>query len=193
MFSLKEIDFTKKKNSTFFSSFFFQLFFLRILIASYGARVRGSVFKMKFRVLSREFESIETSPGFAQLLGENWNQSHKKTIIKTRLEKKMSNHKSLELYVFWWHNFCQENWQNERKSWELTVCASPNHSVFRGAKPSCSRIERGSKSFGMVLNYRKVASSNTSRLEAHAGFFRLLMNWIMDPYVLWPFDKKLIS
>ena len=43
------------------------------LIASYGAIVRGSVFKMKFRVLSREFESIETSPGFAQLLGENWN------------------------------------------------------------------------------------------------------------------------
>ena len=43
------------------------------LIASYGARVRGSVFKMYLRVLSREFESIETSPGFAQLLGENWN------------------------------------------------------------------------------------------------------------------------
>ena len=42
------------------------------LIASYGARVRGSVFKMEFRVLSREFESIEISPGFAQFLGENW-------------------------------------------------------------------------------------------------------------------------
>ena len=26
--------------------------------------------------------------------------------------------------------------------------------------------------------YRKVASSNTSRLEAHAGFFRLLMKGI---------------
>ena len=32
--------------------------------------------------------------------------------------------------------------------------------------------------------YRKVASSNTSRLEAHAGFFRLLMKGIFDPYVL---------
>ena len=42
------------------------------MIASYGARVRGSVFKMKFRVLSREFESIETFPGFVQLLEENW-------------------------------------------------------------------------------------------------------------------------
>ena len=41
--------------------------------------------------------------------------------------------------------------------------------------------------------YRKVASSNTSHLEAHAGFFRLLMKGIFDPYVLWPFDKKWIS
>ena len=31
---------------------------------------------------------------------------------------------------------------------------------------------------------RKVASSNTSRLEAHAGFLRLLMKGIFDPYVL---------
>ena len=51
----------------------FKNFFLKILIASYGAIVRGSVFKMKFRVLSNEFESIETFPGFAQLLGENQN------------------------------------------------------------------------------------------------------------------------
>ena len=36
-------------------------------------------------------------------------------------------------------------------------------------------------------------SSNTSRLEAHAGFFRLLMKGIFVPYVLRPFDKKLIS
>ena len=40
--------------------------------------------------------------------------------------------------------------------------------------------------------YRKVVSSNTSRLEAHAGFFKLLMKGIFDPYVLWPFVKKLI-
>ena len=31
--------------------------------------------------------------------------------------------------------------------------------------------------------YRKVASANTSRLEAHAGFFRLLMKEIFDAYV----------
>ena len=40
--------------------------------------------------------------------------------------------------------------------------------------------------------YHKVASTNTSRSEAHAGFFRLLMKGIVDSYVLWPFDKKLI-
>ena len=39
--------------------------------------------------------------------------------------------------------------------------------------------------------YRKVASSNTSHLEAHAGFFRLLMKGIFNPYVLWPFGKKI--
>ena len=32
--------------------------------------------------------------------------------------------------------------------------------------------------------YHKVASSNMSGLEAHAGFFRLLMKGIFDPYVL---------
>ena len=31
--------------------------------------------------------------------------------------------------------------------------------------------------------YRKVTSSNMSRLEANAGFFRLLMKRIFDPYV----------
>ena len=32
-----------------------------------------------------------------------------------------------------------------------------------------------------TYKYRKVASSNASRLEAHAGFFRLLMKGILDP------------
>ena len=34
------------------------------------------------------------------------------------------------------------------------------------------------------LGYRKVVSSNTSCLEAHAGFFRLLMKGIFNPYLL---------
>ena len=58
----------KKKLSLTFKFIFFRLFFL---IALYGAIVRGGIFRMKFRVLSREFESIETSPGFNQLLREN--------------------------------------------------------------------------------------------------------------------------
>ena len=41
--------------------------------------------------------------------------------------------------------------------------------------------------------YRKVASSNMSRFEAHAGFFRLFMKGIFDPYIMSPFDKKFIS
>ena len=28
---------------------------------------------------------------------------------------------------------------------------------------------------------------------SHAGFFRLLMKGIFDPYIVWPFEKKLIS
>jgi hypothetical protein len=40
------------------------------ITAIYGANMRGSVFRIVFRTFFREFESIETSPGFAQLLGE---------------------------------------------------------------------------------------------------------------------------
>ena len=35
-----------------------------------------------------------------------------------------------------------------------------------------------------TIYYCKVANSNTSCLEAHAGFFRLLIKGILDPYVL---------
>ena len=41
--------------------------------------------------------------------------------------------------------------------------------------------------------YPKVGSSNTSRLEGHSGFFRLLMKGIFNPYVLWPFAKNSFS
>ena len=36
----------------------------------------------------------------------------------------------------------------------------------------------------ILYRYRKIASSNTSRLEAHVGFFRLLMKGIFGPYVM---------
>ena len=53
------------------------------------------------------------------------------------------------------------------------------------AKSSCAYH---SKIVKLFLEYHKVLSSNTSCLEAHAGFFRLLMKGIFNPYVLWPFD-----
>ena len=43
-----------------------------------------------------------------------------------------------------------------------------------------------------LSKYRKVASSNTSCLEAHASLFRLLMKGIFEPYLLLAFDKKLV-
>ena len=56
--------------------YFFKICFVKfmldfLLIASNCATVRESVFKIEFRVLAGEFESIETSPGFARLLDEN--------------------------------------------------------------------------------------------------------------------------
>ena len=59
----------KKKN---LSDFFFIFYYEKRITVFYGARVRASVFRIKFRCLVREFESVETSPGFASLLGENW-------------------------------------------------------------------------------------------------------------------------
>ena len=45
----------------------------------------------------------------------------------------------------------------------------------------------------ILQNYLEVASSNPSRLEAHDGFFRLIIKGIFNLRVLWPYGKKLIS
>ena len=42
-------------------------------------------------------------------------------------------------------------------------------------------------------NYRKVTSTSLSRLEAHAGFFRLSMKGKFYVYLLWTSEEKLIS
>ena len=47
-----------------------------------------------------------------------------------------------------------------------------------------NKVGRRSKIANFEMTYRKVASSNIFRLKAHAGFFRLLMKGIFDPYVL---------
>ena len=49
--------------------------------------------------------------------------------------------------------------------------------------PKINNSQESHKS-NLQFVYRKVASSNKSCLEAHAGFFRLLMMGIFDPYAL---------
>ena len=44
-------------------------------------------------------------------------------------------------------------------------------------------ITLSSKNIQTKTNYRKVVSSNTSRLEGHAGIFRLLMKGIFDDFL----------
>ena len=43
----------------------------------------------------------------------------------------------------------------------------------------------------MTMVYRNVASTNTSRLEAHPGFFRLLMKNYFDAYLCTPLGENL--
>ena len=45
-------------------------------------------------------------------------------------------------------------------------------------------------SISIFLEYRKVPSSNMSGLEAHAGYFRLLMRVIFDPIYIVTFWQK---
>ena len=56
---------------------------------------------------------------------------------------------------------------------------------------STTKYKISSINFKLVY-YHKIASSNTSRLEANVAFFRWLMKGLFGPYVLRPFDKKLI-
>ena len=84
--------------------------------------------------------------------------------------------------------------QTENKNTTAMIIASQNQDyVDEGLAEYQDQIHKLQSKSCIGYKYRKVASSNMSRLEAHAGFFRLLMKGIFDPYVLWPFDKKLIS
>ena len=70
--------------------------------------------------------------------------------------------------------------------------ARVSHQVFaRVGSRVLSRLEfqdynsQKSKVFTLIKNrYRKVASSNTSRLETNAGIYRLLIKRIFDAYIL---------
>ena len=71
---------------------------------------------------------------------------------------------------------------------------------FERVSEKAAKLSTYTWNFGLNLNknakktnYRKVGSSNMSCLEAHTGFFLLLMKGIFGPYLLWMFDKELIS
>ena len=84
------------------------------------------------------------------------------------------------------------------KKW---ICCGLVRSVSSELVVAIGEILRGNiflqKGFGLVAMRKKciriVASTSPSRIETHAGLFRLLLKGIFDPYALWPFDKKLIS
>ena len=85
-----------------------------------------------------------------------------------------------------WPHFLYKFWSKQCCFWK-THLLFPTHFEWEIKKKKRSR-----SILDFDPKYRKVTSTNPSHLEAHAGFFRLLMKGIFDPYVLWPFDKKLI-
>ena len=68
--------------------------------------------------------------------------------------------------------------QNIKKSRQLALKWSKYTRAAKNEKNGKFNI----KTFFSI--YRKVVSSNTSLLEAHTGFFRLLMKGIFDTYIL---------
>ena len=62
-----------------------------------------------------------------------------------------------------------------------------------GAKSTWSLPTSVQRTMLVSSRYSIVASTSPSRFEAHAGIFRLLMKETFYPYVLWPFDKMVIS
>ena len=102
----------------------------------------------------------------------------------------------------WIQSFVDETWQirfrskkckNKLKFMEIFLglsLANSKQSIFYSFFTNHSNFSKqlSCKS----LRYRIVASRSTSRLVTCLGLFRLLMKGIFGPYVLWPFDKKLI-
>ena len=71
--------------------------------------MHGSVFRIIFRILAREFSSVETSSGVAQLLGENWG-------FQMRPEKKLLNDKSMNVVISRKKNIILPEVSNEPKN-----------------------------------------------------------------------------
>ena len=67
---------------------------------------------------------------------------------------------------------------------KISVISTKRAASTESAEIQALKRRKKSKKHYNFFQYPKVASSNTSRLEAHARFFRLLMKGIFDPYVL---------
>ena len=85
-----------------------------------------------------------------------------------------------------------------KQNWKMTLQSREILIVALKLSIACWKCFIRSKEFDKNFSkwnqymYHKIASSNTSRLRAHVGLFRLLMKGIFGSYVLWPFDKNYI-
>ena len=70
------------------------------------------------------------------------------------------------------------------KKTKLEPCDMLKIAIHTQFKYQVLQLTRSLGYLRIPFSYRKIASSDTSCLEAHAGFFRLLMKGIFDPYVL---------
>ena len=83
--------------------------------------MRGNVFRIAFRILAREFESIENPPGFACLIRENWmlHRSQYKTavpwtfFVKPQLLYVDFQHLTI---FFKHHEYCWSRWTKSKEN-----------------------------------------------------------------------------
>ena len=82
-----------------------------------------------------------------------------------------------------WPNYSTfQNFRNFRKKWYFIRFI--HKVIFEDLILLYFECRPNFQSLKDSITYCKVVSSNTSRLEAHAGFFRLLMKEIFGPNVL---------
>ena len=91
-------------------------------------------------------------------------------------------------------------WFMKKRNHSRAIFVTYVESIHVGKKPfKCNTwnnmLKKRIKTMYLFIwkhTYRIVASRSTSRLVTCLGLYRLLMKGIFDPYVLWPFGKKLI-
>ena len=113
-----------------------------------------------------------------------WRQLSPLTHWVTKLRQSVCEHNwakiLLNSYLHW--QFHDNSYRNLFCFWKKTLCK--NHRLLPiWFEPSMEFVFMFHGCL-IKLTYRIVAITSPSRIEAHAGLF--------DPYVPWPFDKKLI-